>query len=342
MSDRDGIEFEEEAELRVVDDATQPSRAFAKTAKGWVGVVANANSGLGNSRKRIDRLLENLARRGLNPRVAWSVEERAELAREGSRDDDCVCLTAVGGDGTVAALINERPSVPIAVLPTGTENLFARYFGFDKNPESLAETIAQGRTARIDVGLAGARRFGLMAGIGFDADVVSRHHAARIAHNGKPGPTHRVAYVLPVLSASLSYRFPLLTVKILDAGREETIEGTTVFVFNLPSYALALPIAPTARADDGLLDLIVLRDPGPFQALYYLWLAFRGVHLRNPGVTHRRVRKVSIEANEMVPVQLDGDPGGVIDNSPWTAEVAASAVDVIVPAGYHIPKGEIA
>ena len=260
------------------------------------------------------------------------------MTREAGRDDACRCLVAVGGDGTVSALINERPNAPIAVLPAGTENLFVRHFGFDKNPEVLAETIAHGRTTRIDLGIAGSRRFSLMAGLGFDAEVVLRHHASRVSRTGKPGPTHRIAYVAPVLRASWSYRFPRLNVKIIDEGREETLEGTTVFLFNLPCYALGLPFAPAARVDDGLLDLVVFRDPGPLHALYYLWLVLRGIHLRNPGVYHRRVRKVSIEAAETVPVQLDGDPAGVVRETPWIAEVVPRAVEVLVPAGFRRPK----
>ena len=49
-----------------------------------------------------------------------------------------------------------------------------------------------------------------MAGIGFDADVVTRHHLARVGHAGVPRPTHRASYVEPVLRSSLQYRFPMI------------------------------------------------------------------------------------------------------------------------------------
>jgi hypothetical protein len=90
------------------------------------------------------------------------------------------------------------------------------------------------------------------------------------------------------------------------------LTGTTVFVFNLPRYALGLPFVPEAAVDDGLLDLLVFRDAGPFHALYYLWKVLCRSHLDEPGVFHRRVRKVIVSAAEKVPVQLDGDPGGYI------------------------------
>ncbi len=223
--------------------------------------------------------------------------------------------------------------MPIAVLPAGTENPFANHFGFKKNSSKAATRIVQGTSSLLDLGLIDGRRFALMAGFGFDADVVSRHHAARIGRTGQLRTTHRAAYVEPVLRSSFGYRFPPLTLTTEGVdGREETLVGTTVFVFNLPRYALGLPFAPKATGDDGYLDLVVFREPGPFRALHYLWLVVRGLHLDRPGITHRRVRKVAIEANGVVPIQLDGDPGGLVEpgHPPRIIEVLPRAVGVVV------------
>jgi diacylglycerol kinase family enzyme len=266
--------------------------------------------------------------------IAWTPAERIALVAEAHGSSSCRCLVAAGGDGTVSALINERPGVPIAVLPTGTENLFARHFRFDHRPDRLARAIAEGQISSLDLGVAGRRRFSLMVGIGFDADVVTRHHAARLGRTGRARPTHRAAYVEPVLRSSFTYRFPTLSIRIDDAGAEETLEGTTVFVFNLPRYALGLPFAPLARGDDGHLDLIVFRKPGPFRALHYLWLVLRGAHLRRDDVQHRRVGSATISCPESVPFQLDGDPGGRVDpaaEGPLAVAVLPGEVEVILP-----------
>ncbi len=304
---------------------------------GWVGIAANATSGRGAGRRSVIRLVDALAIRRIEARVAWTQDERAGLVADASADPRCRCLVAAGGDGTVAALVNEHPAVPITVLPTGTENLFARHFGLCRRPERLAATIDGhgGALTRLDLGRTDSRRFTLMAGIGFDADVVTRHHLARVSRTGAPRPTHRAAYVEPVLRASFAYRFPTLTVAVADSddrsGMTEILSGTTVFVFNLPRYALGLPFAPLARGDDGLLDLVIFRDAGPLQALYYLWLVVRGVHLDAPGVYHRRVRRATVSSTEPVPVQLDGDPGGHVADGPWVVEVLPCALDVLVP-----------
>jgi diacylglycerol kinase family enzyme len=295
----------------------------------------------------VARLVRELKRRGVRSRIAWTPEVRARLVAEAADDPRARCLVAVGGDGTVAALVNEGPATPIAVLPTGTENLFAQHFRYSRCPSRLAATIEHGRTTRIDLGQAPGRRFTLMAGFGFDADVVTRHHIARVRHSGIARPTNRAAYVEPVLRSSFGYRFPPMTV--IAAGEsasaatatatatEETLVGSTVFVFNLPRYALGLPFAPSARPDDGLLDLVVFDKPGAFHALRYLWLVVRGLHLRRPGVEHRRVRRVTIRAPEQVPVQLDGDPGGFLDpdsGGGWTVDVLPGALDMMVPPSY--------
>jgi diacylglycerol kinase family enzyme len=255
--------------------------ASASPKMPWVGIAANAGSGTGDGRRRVERLVAELERLGLRARVAWTLAERAALR--------------------------------------------------------LAAMIAAGRISSLDLGATCGRRFALMAGIGFDADVVTRHHVARMGRAGLPRPTNRGAYVESVLRSTFEYRFPPLTVSIEDPGAEETLVGSNAFLFNLPRYALGLPFAPLAQGDDGWLDLVVFRDPGAFSALRYLWMVLRGIHLTRPGVHHRKVRRVCVSSTETVPVQLDGDPGGHIKAEPlgsWTIEVLPGALDVLVPPAW--------
>jgi diacylglycerol kinase (ATP) len=298
---------------------------------------------------RLVRRLEHALRRaGFAEQVAWTPEERALMVSRAAGDPHCRCLVAVGGDGTVADLLNEQPAVPVTVLPAGTENLAAQHFGLRKNPDKLARTIAHAIPIRVDVGLAAGRRFLLMVGFGFDGDIVSRHHQGRVSGSGSIRPTHRIAYVWPVLRSSFTYRFPPITARIVDPGAEETLTGTTVFVFNAPRYALGLPFAPAARDDDGYLDLIVFRKPGPFQALYYLWKVFWRTHLVDSTVVHRRVKRVVVTSEHRIPVQIDGDPGGFLppqaageSSAAWTVEVIPAALDVIAGASRRSSRAPV-
>ena len=303
----------------------------------WVGIVANQHSGIGRGRQRVAKLAAALERARLFARVAWTTEDRTRLVRRAEEDPDCRCLVAVGGDGTVSALLNERPTVPVTVFPAGTENLVAQQFGLRRDADRLARLIAEGHPRRVDLGAAEGRRFLLMVGFGFDGDVVSCHHRARLSRLGRIRPTSRLAYVWPVLRSSFCYKFPKITVEIENDGVPEVLCGTTVFIFNAPRYALGLPFVPGARDDDGWLDLLIFGDPGPFRALYYLWRVFRGTHLTMPSVFHRRVKSAIVTAEDTVPVQVDGDPGGVLQKSVgadeavagWTVEIVPQAIEVL-------------
>jgi diacylglycerol kinase (ATP) len=288
--------------------------------------VANQNSGIGRGRQQVARLELALLRAGLSAEIAWTHADRTALVQRAGRDPACRCLVAVGGDGTVSALLNERPSVPVSVLPAGTENLVAQQFGLRRNAAALAKTITEGHPRRVDVGSALGRRFLLMVGFGFDGDVVTRHHNARLSHSGRVRPTTRLAYIGPVLRSSFSYNFPQITVRIENEGVPETLTGTTVFLFNAPRYALGLPFVPAAQDDDGWLDLLIFRDPGPFKALYYLWKVFRGTHLELPSVFHRRVKSATVTSNGTIPIQIDGDPGGfLLEGGDRAAALASSS-----------------
>jgi diacylglycerol kinase (ATP) len=278
----------------------------------WIGIVANRSSGIGRGHQRVARLALALSRVGLGAQVAWTTAERTALVRQAGSDPACRCLVAVGGDGTVSALLNERPGVPMSVFPAGTENLIAQQFGLRKSARALARTITEGQPRRVDVGSALGRRFLLMVGFGFDGDVVTRHHNGRLSSSGLMRPTNRLAYVGPVLRSSFSYKFPKITVRIENEGAPEMLTGTTVFLFNAPRYALGLPFVPTAQDDDGWLDLLIFRDPGALKAVYYLWKVFRGTHLELPSVFHRRVKRALVTSEGTVPIQIDGDPGGYL------------------------------
>jgi diacylglycerol kinase family enzyme len=297
----------------------------------WVGLIANAASGSGRSLHAVRSIEESLASQGIKSRIARTPADRERLVREAHPDTHCLALVVAGGDGTVSALINEKPRVPIAVLPSGTENLFARHFALGEGAGNLARAIKGGQSRRIDLGSARTRRFALMAGIGFDADVVTRHHDLRRGPRGSLRTTSRFAYVEPVLRAAFTYRFPVITVEIIDPGPVESVSGTYVFFFNLPRYALGLPFVPSARDDDGALDLLVFRDPGPWRALRYLWQIARGRHLADPRVIHRKVRRATVHGAEATPIQLDGDPAGTLTGSPLEIEVLPGALEVVIP-----------
>ena len=243
----------------------------------------------------------------------WIAGRAGLLVADAASDAECRCLVAAGGDGTVAALINDRPGradrrpadgdreplrPPLPVRPPA-------------RPAGRGDR-RRGGSRRSTSASPGRRRFSLMAGFGFDADVVTRHHAARIARTGRARPTHRAAYVEPVLRSSFSYRFPELAVRDRrpggrgDARRDDGLSSSTCR--DTPSASRSHPRRGATTAGSTWSSSA---SPGPFRALHYLWLVLRGSHLRRDDVQHRRVRSATIASPESVPFQLDGDPGGV-------------------------------
>src|SRR5208337_4128450 len=85
-------------------------------------IVANPYSGSLENRRRVAALAEALVRAGFEPKELWHRAERTAELADPDLARKCNCVVVAGGDGTVAALINERPGVPVAVLPLGTEN----------------------------------------------------------------------------------------------------------------------------------------------------------------------------------------------------------------------------
>jgi len=290
-------------------------------------VAANPYRGAARPRTRVETLVTALAVAGRRARVVWDAEERADLLGDPGAMAEVRCVVAAGGDGTVAAVLNElRGDVPLAVLPTGNENLFARALGFDVAPARLVRAIVGGASRRLDLGQArtatGTRRFGLMLSAGFDADVI--HRAARWrASGGTPRRVGRASYVRPVGAALWAYDHAPVSV----TADGVTVTGAYCMIANLPDYPMALSLTPGARADDGLLDWVALERPGLMALTGYAWAVIRARHRALSHVRGGRARRFRLSSTAPVPVQLDGEPGGC---TPVDIEVLPAALAVVV------------
>lgn len=290
-------------------------------------VAANPYGGAARPRARVEALLAALAEAGRAARVVWDAGERAALLGDPGAMADVRCVVAAGGDGTVAAVINElHDDVPLAVLPTGNENLFARALGFDVEPARLTRAILRGARRRLDLGqartAAGTRRFGLMLSAGFDAEVIHRVAHGR-ARRGTPPRVGRAGYLLPIGATLWAYEHTLVSVTVENV----TVPGAYCMIANLPDYPLSLSSAPGARADDGLLDWVAFERPGLGALAAYAWAVLRARHRALPQVHGGRARRLRLSSTRPVPVQLDGEPAGC---TPVDVEVLPAALAVVV------------
>jgi diacylglycerol kinase family enzyme len=283
-----------------------------------VAILANPRAGTGKAQRLVEGLRGALRSRGFSPVLCWQREEFTDLvARDG---EELRCAVAAGGDGTLLEVLNRAPGVPVTVLPLGNENLVARYVRLSRDVRLLADTVAAGRLYHTDLARINERLFCVMAGVGIDAEVVRRVHRRRRGHINK------LSYVVPTLQALGGYAYPSVEAEVVDTG--ERLRGAMVFVFNIPRYAMNLPLAEGAQPSDGLLDLYVFERPGLWGLARYLPAIARGRQANLPDYHHRAARRLRLWSDRPAPVQTDGDPAGFL---PAAFEIVPRALTLVVP-----------
>ncbi len=266
-------------------------------------ISLNPRSGSGGRSAVVEQLVNELKLRH------YLVEMISDLNLLKQRTDELQQLrelrvvVAAGGDGTVNLLVNELPAdTPLAILPLGTENLMAKYLQLTADGTRLARLIDEGFTVRLDAGIANGKFFLVMASCGFDADVVQR------LHEGRTGNIRHWSYIKPILAALRQYRYPPIRLTVDDQA--PLITAKWAFVFNVPRYAMNLPIVHDADPSDGQLDLCSFSRGKWMRGLLYLFSVITCQHRRWKKNRVLRFRRLRIEADEPVYYQLDGDPGG--------------------------------
>ena len=303
----------------------QPLRADADR----VVISVNPKAGARSVVESVDGLVNLLRASGIVAEVDTSLDAVTEAATRWHGEGRLRALVGVGGDGTAAELVNRTPpGLPFAMLPSGNENLLARYLGWSKSPEAVCQMLLDGHVRQLDAGRANGRLFLLMVGCGFDA------HVVRCVHGRRTGHIRSRDYFKPILHSIRTYHYPAMEVtheaSSQLAAEEASVSETArwLFVFNLPCYGGGLRIAPHADGSDGLLDACLFRGGGMWHGLRYACGIRLGFHHRMRDVVTRRVRRLTVSADAEVPFQLDGDPGGVL---PLEIETVPERLTLVVP-----------
>lgn len=231
-------------------------------------------------------------------------------------------IFACGGDGTVAACASELAgtSAALAVVPSGTGNLLAANLGLPTRPAgAVAAATARGRR-RLDVGVAGDRCFAVMAGMGFDAQMLRDTPETLKARIGWP------AYA--IAAARHLCETPMRVTISLDHAPPFTRQARTVLVANVGRLRGGLQLLPNARPDDGLLDVAVLMPPRRRSWLPLAWSLIRH-RPTAPVMETFQARHVQISSDREQPRELDGDLIEPADT--LTAAVRPAALWVCVP-----------
>ncbi len=307
---------------------------MAGASANHVIVLVNPKAGRGPSISQINQLYGLLRDQGRKVDVLKDIGEVSEQAGEAFRAGKLRAVVCIGGDGTVAELVNRTdPGVPILVYPGGTGNLLARFLRMRPDPNFIAGVVESGQALKWDAGIANGRVFLLHVGCGFDAAVVEQVHGRRL--QAGPGHISYWSYVNPILRTIRSYNYPEMEVRWEPAPPEERSKLSDpwvvrwLFVFNFPLYGWRLRLAPQADAKDGLLDVCAFQRGFLWNGLRYLTAVQLGCHCRLQDCRVARILRLRAVAKEPVAYQLDGDPGGRL---PLEIEVAAGRLTLLAPS----------
>lgn len=237
-------------------------------------------------------------------------------------------VVAVGGDGTVAEVITGLAGTrtPLAVVAQGTGNQVACNLGIPRDVEGAVEVAVNGVPAPMDLGqLADGRYFALMAGAGWDAEVMTTA-TRELKDRWGFG-----AYLYAGLRRALAP--PSALFRITADGREFTVSAATVIVANVGQIVydmlpVELRIGPGVSFHDGMLDVCIFAPRTFSDVAAVLWRVARGQYVGDDRMIYLRARDIRIESETPVVTQVDGD---VVGETPLEVRAVEGGVRVLVP-----------
>jgi YegS/Rv2252/BmrU family lipid kinase len=230
-------------------------------------------------------------------------------------------IVAVGGDGTLNEVVNGyldqsgkalNPEATLGLLPSGTGSDFRRSLGFRTGADSI-RALAGTRTRRVDAmrivftGGDGAElsRFGInVASFGLGGETVALVNKWRESLPSWIGG--RARFIAAAVSALNRHRSVPITIQ-LDCEREVAVASNLIVVANGQYAGGGMMLAPNAKLDDGLLDVILTDRLTRFDIIKELRRIGRGGHLKNPKVSETRATDVAICAAEPLAIDIDGE-----------------------------------
>lgn len=265
-----------------------------------------------------------------------------EAAKQGTK-----LIIACGGDGTISevanGIIEAKGEIELGILPGGTGSDFRRTIGVSTNIASAARHLRNGRTRTFDAGRvtfvndSGQRetRFFInVASFGMSTEVLERA-ASGEARKWIPAFAPRklgskLSYAAATVQTTLTAS-PIEVHVQLDEQPERRLRIAEFAVANARYYGGGMKIAPEAKPDDGLFDVVTIADASAFRILTNAHRLYLGAHLRMDEVTHSLAKQVvarPVKKDEIVRVELDGE---VLGRLPATFEVVPRALRVRCP-----------
>jgi diacylglycerol kinase (ATP) len=279
----------------------------------------------------LERARKVLARQGIESEVAPTdgPGSAPELARRAVRDRRHIVIVC-GGDGTLNEVVNglAGSAVPLALLPAGTANVFAKELGLPWNIERAASLIGGSQFKRIALGhvtLAdsekGGRYFLSLAGAGPDGALV------RAVSQTLKDRMGTVAFWLEGIRQLTSYRFPRFRVTV----ENETSEATLIIAGRTKHYGGPIQITTKADIYGDDFELMLCTTNSRWKYLSYMPLLLSGGLRRARHIRFLRTAVMRCEPIDAEPiwVQVDGEAAGRL---PADFRIVTDALTLAVPA----------
>ena len=237
---------------------------------------------------------------------------------------DTVRIVAVGGDGHLNEVLNGfiendlpvNPEARLSFVMTGTGCDFQRSLGISGKWQNAAAKLKDAKVRKIDVGKVTytaadktqkIRYFDNIASFGLSGavDHCLEHSRLRNYLGGSPlflWATIKTVFTHP--NQSIRFR--------IDDGPEEEICSRLGLLANGRYFGGAMHAAPEAELDDGLLDLLMLKEISVAKFLWHLPKIYKGTHLKIPEIFFQKVRKFTAESSEQVILDIDGESPGYL------------------------------
>jgi YegS/Rv2252/BmrU family lipid kinase len=238
----------------------------------------------------------------------------------------------VGGDGSVNEVVNGAAgaeSVELAVIARGTGWDFVRTYGIPRDLEQAVEVALTGKIRTVDLGLVtfrtwagdeGRSHFANVASAGISGAIAQRANETTKALGGK------VSYYWSTFAVFVRWKTGEMRITVDEEARAQKM--IDVLVANGRYLAGGMMMLPEAEPDDGLFDVLVIGDVTKRDLLFTLPKSYRGKHLPHPRLEVLRGRVVTVDADEPLPIELDGEQPGT---TPARFEVVPGALRLRVP-----------
>jgi lipid kinase YegS len=276
----------------------------------------------GNDALRTAVARQRAARHSIEVRVTWEKGDARRLVAEAGEVD---LLIAAGGDGTLNEVVHglmdlSRVARPVlGVVPQGTANDFAIGCGISRDPEEALALCMEGEEVLVDVGKANEHWFLNAASIGFGAEVTAT----------TPPELKRLlghaAYT--VMGAILATNVRHYQGRLTLPDREIIGAGPMAIIGNGRQTGGGVQVAPRARIDDGLLDVLAVRDI-PAMALLTAARELKELSPDGEYISYWQTPWAEVSTEEAIPVNLDGEP---VRFSNVRYEAVPTAIRLIVP-----------